>query len=70
MKEGTNTPSEECYRLGFNLAHVVRVTGVSTQTLINWHRNKHQLFGVVLQGVARLDEVGAPGQKNPVQLGG
>ncbi len=46
------TPSQQCKALGFNLTHVSNLTGVSLQTLGNWHRNKPALFAVVLQGVA------------------
>ena len=56
MGEIIMTPSEECRAMGFSLSHVNRVTGVSVQTLINWHRNKHQLFAVVLEGVGALND--------------
>jgi hypothetical protein len=49
------TPSEQCKQAGLkSLAEVVRMTGVSEQTLINWHRNKPQLFSVVVAGCASL----------------
>jgi hypothetical protein len=33
-----------------SLADVSRMTGVSRQTLTNWHKNKAELFGVVILG--------------------
>ena len=49
------TPSEQCKQAGLkSLAEVVRMTGVSEQTLINWHRNKTQLFSVVVAGCNNL----------------
>jgi hypothetical protein len=33
-----------------SLADVSRMTGVSRQTLTNWHRHKTELFGVVILG--------------------
>ena len=45
------TPSEQCKCAGLNsLAELVIITGTSEQTLINWHRNKSQLFSVVVAG--------------------
>jgi len=45
------TPSEQCKKAGLkSLAQLVRITGESKQTLINWHRNKPQLFKVVIAG--------------------
>jgi hypothetical protein len=45
------TPSEQCKAAGLSgLAELVRITGESKQTLINWHRNKPQLFKVVISG--------------------
>ncbi|WP_221794631.1 hypothetical protein [Oceanobacter mangrovi] len=45
------TPSEQCKAAGLTgLAELVRTTGESKQTLINWHRNKPQLFKIVVSG--------------------
>lgn len=35
-----------------SLAQVSEFTGVSVQTLINWHKNKPRLFDVVVIGCA------------------
>jgi len=49
------TPSEQCKQAGLkSLAEVVRMTGVSEQTLINWHRNKPMLFAVVVAGCVQV----------------
>lgn len=45
------SPSEQCKQSGLkSLAEVVRMSGVSEQTLINWHKNKQKLFDVVVKG--------------------
>ena len=45
------TPSQQTKSVGLkSLAQVSEMTGVSRQTLINWHRNKPNLFSVVLYG--------------------
>ena len=45
------TPSEQAKAAGLeSLAQVVRISGVSQRTLINWHKSKPQLFAVVLAG--------------------
>ena len=45
------TPSEQCKSAGLkSLAELVRISGVSEQTLINWHRNKPILFVCVVAG--------------------
>jgi hypothetical protein len=47
------TPSEQAKAAGLeSLAQVVRISGVSQRTLINWHKHKPQLFAVVLAGCA------------------
>ena len=44
-------PSEQAKAVGLeSLAQVVRISGVSQRTLINWHKHKPQLFAVVLAG--------------------
>jgi len=46
-------PSERAKALGLrNLTHVCEMTGQSMQTLINWEKNKPELFDVVLAGCA------------------
>lgn len=45
------TPSQQAKAAGLrSLSEVVRLTGVSYQTLTNWHRDKPELFEVVLLG--------------------
>jgi AcrR family transcriptional regulator len=45
------TPSQCAKAQGLrSLAEVVRLSGVSYQTLTNWHRDKPDLFEVVLLG--------------------
>lgn len=52
------TPSEQCKAAGLNsLAQLSRISGVSVQTLINWHRNKPRLFAVVVAGAVVLSKL-------------
>lgn len=45
------TPSQQAKAAGLkSLSQVSEITGVSLQTLINWAKNKPELFGVVLTG--------------------
>lgn len=45
------TPSEQCKAAGLNsLAELVKASGVSEQTLINWSKNKPKLFALVIAG--------------------
>lgn len=45
------TPSQQCKEAGLkSLAELVRISEVSEQTLINWHKNKPRLFAVLLTG--------------------
>ena len=45
------TASEKAKALGLkSLAQVCQMTGQSAQTLNNWHKNKPELFDVVLVG--------------------
>jgi hypothetical protein len=47
------TPSEQCKQAGLkSLAELVKTSGVSEQTLINWHKNKTNLFELVILGAA------------------
>ena len=47
------TPSEVCDTAGLKgLAELRRMTGQSDQTLINWSRNKPELFEIVVIGAA------------------
>ena len=51
--EGKMKPSEQCKAAGLkNLDQLSEVTGVSIQTLINWHKFKPLVFKYVLMGVA------------------
>ena len=46
------TPSQQCKVAGLkSLAELVKISEVSEQTLINWHRDKPKLFELVLAGV-------------------
>ena len=45
------TPSEQCKAAGLpSLAELSRMSGQSVQTLCNWHRDKPDLFALVLAG--------------------
>ena len=45
------TASKQAKKLGLkSLTQVSELTGQSLQTLINWHKNKPELFDVVLLG--------------------
>ena len=45
------TPSQQAKSAGLkSLTEVKSITGVSLNTLTNWHRDKHRLFKVVLAG--------------------
>ena len=49
-------PSEQCRAAGLkSLAELVRISGVSEQTLINWHRNKPRLFAVAVAGAVVIN---------------
>ena len=50
-------PSEQCKEAGLkSLAELVEISGVSEQTLINWHKNKPKLFAVVVAGAYAIRE--------------
>lgn len=50
------TPSQQAKSVGLkSLTQVSQITGVSLNTLTNWHRDKSELFRIVLLGcVAEL----------------
>ena len=49
------TPSQQAKEAGLkNLLQVQRLTGQSAQTLTNWHKNKPELFRVVIAGCAAI----------------
>lgn len=50
------TPSQQAKQAGLTgLKQVSEMTGQSAQTLINWYKNKPELFDVVISGcVAKL----------------
>jgi len=54
------TPAQQAKAAGLeSLAVVIEMTGISRQTLENWHRNRPQLFDVILAGcVAKLERGG------------
>lgn len=52
------TPSQQAKAAGLkSLAELSRVSGVSEQTLINWHRDKPVLFNLVCLGAAMAKEI-------------
>lgn len=56
----SRTPSQQAKSHGCrSLQHVANVTKQSVQTLINWHRDKPELFAVVCVGVAESTKGGA-----------
>ena len=49
------TPSQQAKEAGLkSLTSVSDITGVSLQTLTNWHRDKPRLFAAVLAGCVAL----------------
>jgi hypothetical protein len=45
------TPSQQAKSVGLkSLTQVSQITGVSLNTLTNWHRDKPELFRIVLRG--------------------
>ena len=45
------TPSKQCKAAGLDsLAELVRVTGLSKRTLINWHHNDQDKFQLAIDG--------------------
>jgi len=49
------TPSQQAKAAGLkSLSQVTKMTGVSLQTLSNWHKNKPELFKVVIAGCVAL----------------
>jgi hypothetical protein len=47
------TPSQQAKEAGLkSLLQVQQLTGQSAQTLTNWHRDKPELFKIVLLGCA------------------
>ena len=51
------TPSQQAKAAGLkSLLQVSETTGVSMQTLSNWHKNKPALFAVVIAGCVSIIE--------------
>ena len=51
------TPSQQAKRLGLkSLTQVSHITGVSLNTLSNWHKDKPELFETVLFGCLAREE--------------
>jgi hypothetical protein len=49
------TPAQQAKSVGLkSLTQVSNLTGVSLNTLTNWHRDKPLLFDVVLHGCVKL----------------
>ena len=54
------TPAQQAKSVGLkSLTQVSQITGVSLNTLTNWHRDKPQLFKIVLIG-CKYSVVGKP----------
>ena len=65
------TPSEQCKAAGLkSLAELAQISGVSVQTLINWHRDKPALFATVVAGavVIKAANVKVKGSAQPNTL--
>jgi hypothetical protein len=57
--EGEYYASKQAKAVGLrSLAQVSRFTGVSTQTLNNWHSDKPKLFAIVLAGCLEIVKEG------------
>ena len=55
-----STPSEQCKSAGLkSLAELSKISAVSVQTLINWHRDKPALFATVVAGAAVIKAANA-----------
>ena len=55
MGHSTMTPSQQAKAAGLkNLLQVQQLTGQSAQTLTNWHRDKPELFKIVLLGCVAI----------------
>ena len=55
MEKSKITPSEQCKAAGLkSLAELSKISEVSVQTLINWHRDKQRLFEVLLAGAIQM----------------
>jgi len=49
------TPSQQAKAAGLkSLSQVTEMTGVSLQTLSNWHKHKQELFKAVIAGCVAL----------------
>ena len=54
------TPSEQCKAAGLkSLAELSKISGVSVQTLINWHKDKPTLFATVVDGAVVIKAANA-----------
>jgi hypothetical protein len=48
------TPSEQCHKAGLkSLTELSKISLVSLQTLINWHKHKPVLFDLVVRGAVQ-----------------
>lgn len=51
------TPSQQAKEAGLkNLLQVQQLTGQSAQTLTNWHRDKPELFKIVILGCVKASK--------------
>ena len=54
------SPSEQCKAAGLkSLAELARLSEVSVQTLINWHKHKPALFAVAVAGAGVIKAANA-----------
>lgn len=52
-------PSAQCKSAGLaSLSDLSRISGVSVQTLVNWHKNKPRLFAIVIAGAVKIKSEG------------
>lgn len=59
------TPSEQCKVAGLkSLSELSKISGVSVQTLINWHRNKKELFAIVVAGAVVINVDNGGGKRS------
>ena len=59
-------PSEQCKAAGLkSLVELAKISGVSVQTLINWSRDKPQLFATVVAGAVVIKAANAEVRGRP-----
>ena len=64
------SPSEQCRAAGLkSLAELAKISGVSVQTLINWHKDKPALFATVVSGAVVIKAANVQGEALPIDTG-